>query len=208
MVIIPSIRTMFVHIPRTSGTALSRAICQAFDDAVWLDSHRWMHATAADARELFAGHVQVFTIIRNPWAIFESHWGWARRMARSPELLEPAWFRSAVISQAKRSFSDAVTAAIESDALASPGGFFARYCDRQTRVFRYEDQPYDEIAAMLGRPLAVRIENETIDEPPAWDRESAAAIASYCSGDKERFGWTLPSVRMATTSDHKNARMS
>ena len=194
MVIIPSSRTIFVHVPRTSGTALSRALCRAFPDAVWLDSFAWMHATTAMARQLFAGEVRVFTILRNPWSIFASHWGWARSLARHGSAIEPPWFRDLVLSQDCLPFRAAVRVAIHCHYLAGEGGFFARYCDAQTMLYHYEDRPYQAIGELLGRPLDVVLENETLDDPPAWDLATIEAIADYCRGDLERFSYSPPAV--------------
>lgn len=194
MVIIPSSRTIFVHVPRTSGTALSRALCRAFPDTVWLDSFAWMHATTAMARELFAGEVRVFTILRNPWSIFASHYGWARSLARHGPAIEPPWFRDLVLSQAGLPFRAAVRVAIHCNYLAGEGGFFERYCDSQTILFRYEDQPYEAIGELLGRTLDVALENETLDDPPEWDQATIEAVADYCRGDLQRFGYHPPAV--------------
>lgn len=199
MIIIPERRACYIHIPRTGGMALQTAIERALPGSVRLAGF-WEHTTAAEIRQrLIWPDVRLFTVIRNPWEAFASHWGWVQRYALAPELLPDDGVAEAVDMASHMTFGEFVRDSIANNILAVDGGFFARYCDEGTIVFRYETAPWPQIAEWLDCPLSLERENESLCEPPAWDQETANLVGWYCRGDVERFGYGAPTV---TSTSH------
>ena len=194
MIIIPERRACYIHIPRTGGMALQTAIERVFLNSVRLAGW-WEHTTAAEIRQRLAWpDLRLFAVIRNPWEIFASHWGWTQRYSPTPELLGDDRMAAEVALASRLTFGEFVRDSIQRDILAVDGGFFSRYCDEGTIVFRYETAPWPQIAEWLDCPLSLERENESLCEPPAWDQETADLVGWYCRGDVERFGYGVPTV--------------
>jgi hypothetical protein len=193
VILIPSRDAIFVHVPRTGGTALSRALCTAIPDSIWLDGLNWKHATAAMGRALFDRPVRVLAVIRSPWDSHRSHYGWLKRWARTPEFL-PAPIRARVCELATWPFEQVVWECTTWHTLARPAGFWRTYCDEETQVFRYEDSPWEAVGDCLNCRLNVIRENESIDPPPAWTSRAIDLVAELCHLDIERFGYAPPCV--------------
>lgn len=192
MIIIPERRACYVHIPRTGGMALQTAIERAIPHCVRL-AGLWEHTTASEIRQrLVWPDMRRFTVVRNPWEIFASHWGWVQRYAPTPELLGDAIIAAAVEAAARLTFAEFVRHSIQHDVLACDGGFCTRHCDEMTTVFRYEEHPWQRIAEWLGCPLTLDRENESLCEPPTWDQETADLVGWYCRGDVERWKYERP----------------
>ena len=192
MIIIPERRACYIHIPRTGGMALQTAIERALPGSVRL-AGSWEHTTAAEIRQRLAWpDLRLFAVIRNPWEIFASHWGWTQRYSPTPELLGDDRMAAAVALASRLTFSEFVSDSIQRDVLAVDGGFFSRYCDEGTTVFRCESNPWPQIAEWLDCPLSLERENESLCEPPAWDQQTANLVGWYCRGDVERFGYGVP----------------
>lgn len=192
MIIIPERQACFVHIPRTGGMALQTALCRCFRPAKRF-THGWEHASAhAVRRVLPSPDYRIFTVIRNPWAIFQSHWGWLQIAKTIPDLDVSEGIRHGLSIEAQMTFPEIVRHWIALNILASDGGFAARYCDAKTIVFRYEDEPWPAIAELLDCDLMMERENESRCEPPEWDEATIDSIAHYCRGDVERFQYQSP----------------
>ncbi len=103
MIISPGRRYVFVHIPKTGGTALALALeARAMKDDILIGDtpkakrrrrrlralapkargRLWKHATLADIDGLVSeaelARMRVFTIVRNPWERMASYWFWLR----------------------------------------------------------------------------------------------------------------------------------
>jgi len=192
VIIIPERRACYIHIPRTGGMALQTAIERALPHSVRLAGF-WEHTTAAEIRQRLAWpDLRIFAVIRNPWQIFASHWGWTQRYSQTPELLGDDRVAVAVAIAAQMTFCEFIRYSIERDILAVDGGFFARYCDEWTTIFHYEAGPWTQIAQWLDCELVLERENESLCEPPVWDQETADLVGWYCRGDVERFGYGVP----------------
>lgn len=189
MIIIPEHQACFVHIPRTGGLSLQTAIERVFPRAE-RRAYDWEHVGAHAVRRVLPScNYRVFTVMRNPWSIFASHWGWVQRYAAEPELVDSNAIRYGLELEAAMSFPELVRHWIEHDILATAGGFAARYCDTDTIVFRYEDDPWRDISAWLDCDLVLGRENESQCEPPQWDQATSDLVGEYCRGDVERWGY-------------------
>ena len=193
MIVIHERRVAFVHIPRTAGHALQTALVQAFP-ATQLYGHDWEHVGAhAIRRVLPSPDYRVFTVIRNPWAIFASYYGLLKRAKDDhPDWSEGSLFGLAMLEPL--AFPDLVRQLVADNTLACDGGFAKRYCDPETIVFQYESNPWADIAAWLDCELAMERINESLCEPPVWDQASIDLVGHHCRGDVERFGYEAPSL--------------
>lgn len=189
MLIFPVQKTSIVHIPRTAGVALGVAAARL--GAVWMNWVGGMHLPASVARSLFAGDISVLAVIRNPWSIYRSHYGWVQKWALCPDRLERGWFRDAVLYEASLSFSDLVRHCAQHNVLENGDGFLATYCDGFTDVYKYEDSPWGAIAERLSITLDMAVENAS-DVFPEWDQQSIDIVGNRCVLDIERFGYTAP----------------
>lgn len=188
MLLIPSRNAVVVHIPKTGGMSLSRAVRKAIPDAVWLDAPGWMHATTSQGRGLFHSRVSVLAVIRNPWDIFASYYGWLRRFVADPSALH-ARIAPYVAEIGHWPFERVLWWATVVHPMVQSGGFWRKYCDEDTEIYRYEDHPWDAIGERLGCRLEMERENESIHEPPEWTDEWVERIGDLCHVDVNRFGY-------------------
>lgn len=192
MIIIPECQACYIHVPRTAGMALQTAIFRACPLSQRYDGS-WEHVSAhAVRRVLPAPRYRVFAVMRNPWEIFASHWQWVQLHKNHPESIEDEATRLGLTVESALTFADDVRCCVEHNVLAIDGGFAARYCDPDTRIFRYEHDPWSDIAAWLGCELHMERENESLCDPPAWDQASIDLVGYHCRGDVERFGYEPP----------------
>ena len=195
MIVIPERHACFIHIPRTGGMALQTAIQRTFPLAQ-RHTRGWEHVAAHAVRRMLpSSDYRVFIVIRNPWSIFTSHWGWLQRVKTIPDFDVSEDIAHGIAIEGAMSFVESVQLCVGEDILATDGGFAARYCDTETIVFRYECDPWPTIAALLDCELQMERENESLCEPPRWDQASIELVGRYCRGDVERFGYVAPGDR-------------
>ena len=195
MIIIPDRQACYIHIPRTGGMALQSSLEHVFPGAI-RHAYGWEHVGAHAVRRILpAPDYRVFTVIRNPWSIFASHWGWVQRYRHTPAATDSVDVGYSLQVESQLPFPELVRHWLEHDILATGGGFAARYCDRDTTVFRYEDHPWAAIAELLDCELAMRRENESLCDPPVWDQATSDLVGMYCRGDVQRFAYQPPRIQ-------------
>lgn len=172
MIYIPQLSTAFCHVPRTSGIAICLAILEKFPDAVFDDGWN-IHQPSWEIRRHYPG-VDVFALMRNPWHIWESNYGWARRYDNET-----------------RPFDRYISEQIDENWPCWYPGFYATYLDDDVTVFRYECKPYGLISELLGVELELETHNETIHERPTWTDELVAMVRRQCIGDIDRYGYSF-----------------
>jgi hypothetical protein len=204
---------IFVHIPKTGGTALALALeARAMaDDILVGDTPKarrrrrrlkgvmtvgrlWKHSTLADIeglvqRDEFAGFF-VFTIVRNPWDRMVSYYHWLRAQS----------FKHPAVHLAGRlDFSGFLNHAQTEAALrANPYGSYLRdsagreHCDLWLRLEALDDD-IPRLEARLGLRLpALEIVNPSErhrDYRRYYNQSDAERVARLCAEDIARFGY-------------------
>ena len=206
-------RYIFIHIPKTGGTALTRALeARAMkDDVIVADTPKgrrrrarlkgvatagrlWKHATLADIRGL-ASDAEIaafftFTLVRNPWDRMVSYYHWLR----TQNFAHPA------VALAKtRDFSAFLNAAETQASIAAHP--YRRYvttadaaerCDLFIRLEHF-DQEVRPLETRLGfrlSPLAVTNRSDRArDWRGYYNDHDAGIVATICAEDIARFGY-------------------
>lgn len=205
---------VFVHIPKTGGTALALALeSRAMRDDIMLGDtpkalkrrrllrgvqargRLWKHSTLADIDGLVAPEVMdglfAFTLIRNPWDRAVSYYHWLRDQR----------FDHPVVALAQHlDFGGFVMNAMIMGSLRThPVGRYMRradgreQCDAYIRIERF-DEDAARLIAHLGFELNLPQTNQSDrarDYRSYYTENSAAAIADCCAEDIARFGYAF-----------------
>ncbi|MFD3192002.1 Type II secretory pathway, pullulanase PulA [Sedimentitalea sp. HM32M-2] len=205
-------RYVFVHAPKTGGTALALALeARAMRDDIMLGDtpkalkrrrrlrgartrgRLWKHATLADIDGLIPDaalcRLFAFTLVRNPWDRAVSYYHW----------LQLQEFDHPAVGLAKRlPFTEFVTApAIWQAFRATPAGHYMRradgieQCHAYIRIehFAQDSKP---LTAHLGFDLSLARVNASPrvrDYRGYYSQAAADAVADSCSEDIARFGY-------------------
>lgn len=212
MIISASRRYIFVHIPKTGGTALALALeGRARPDDILLGDtpkaqrrrHRvkglqargrlWKHATLADIDGLVS-HDQIaesfcFTLVRNPWDRMVSYFHWLR----GQRFDHPAVGLSKALTFSEFLSHPQTRASVR----AWPYARYMRDADgveRCNAFIRLEN--FEEDAAPLWAHLGFRLELERVnasardaDYRRYYSENNAQLLADYCAEDIARFGY-------------------
>lgn len=195
MIALHDLQLIYIHVPRTSGTAFTRALGTQVTNAQ-MDLDLGRHYTADQAIEQYPGY-GTFTIMRSPWDIFRSFHGLNlmesrnsdHHYGRAPKHVYDMWMQQSVLP-----FSLGVQRAINLRMICRPGGFWRTYCNEDTAVFQYADQPYQQIKTWLGVDFTMHHEYGSVDSPPPWDQATIDLIGEFCHEDVDRFGYQPPNA--------------
>ncbi|TNF58063.1 MAG: Type II secretory pathway, pullulanase PulA [Rhodobacteraceae bacterium] len=212
MIVSPGRGYVFVHVPKTGGTAMALALeARAMKDDVMIgdtpkalrrrrrvDVSRargrvWKHSTLADIDGLFSvGQIAglfAFTLVRNPWDRVVSYYHWLRVQG----------FEHPAVAVAKaHDFAGFLRdPGIQASLEAHPA---ARYMTRADGVeqaqayIRIEHFAQDvrPLEAHLGFALALPVANVSRRERDfrrCYDDETAEIVARVCAQDIARFGY-------------------
>ncbi|TDK52353.1 sulfotransferase family 2 domain-containing protein [Antarcticimicrobium luteum] len=212
MILSPGRGYVFIHIPKTGGTALALALeARAMKDDIMLGDtpkarrrrrrvagaaargRLWKHSTFADIEGLVPDAVLdglfAFTLVRNPWDRAVSYFHWLR---------DQRFDHPAVDLARSLDFEGFVThPQIRAGFRASPAGSYMRrsdgreQCSAYIRIERFEEDAAP-LNAHLGFRLAlprVNLSARPADYRAAFSDRAAAAIAADCSEDIARFGY-------------------
>lgn len=206
-------RYIFVHIPKTGGTALALALeARAMADDILIGDtpkarrrkrrlegvqttgRLWKHSTLADGIGLYteaeAREYFTFTLVRNPWDRIVSYYHWLR---------EQSFDHPAVVLAKARSFSGFLNEAQTQASLAAspygnyltlPGG--EETCDLSIRLENAEED-----AALLESHLGFavtpfarcNVSMRDRDWRPYYSDADAALVSKLCGPDIARFGY-------------------
>lgn len=214
MIISRGRRYIFVHIPKTGGTALALALeGRARPDDILLGDtpkaqrrrHRlkgvqaagrlWKHSTLADIDGLVSpediAQSYCFTLVRNPWDRAVSYYHWLRGQS---------FDHPAVDIARGLAFSDFLNhPQTRASLTAWPYGRYMRDAaglERCAAYIRLEN--IDEDAAPLWSHLGFRLDLDRVnrsDRDPDYrgyySPEDAALVASLCAEDIARFGYSF-----------------
>lgn len=213
MIISPGRNYIFVHSPKTAGTAMALALeARAMKDDIMMGDtpkalkrrrrlkgvqaagRLWKHATLADIEGLIsADQIRssfVFTLVRNPWDRMVSYYHW----------LKDQGFDHPVVSLAKE----------------LP---FQGFVQRPHTIKSFQAAPFGSYVSLGGtevKTLFIRIEDFAMDALPLWDHlgfeltlsrvnasdrapdyqhyydaASRAAVEAACGEDIARFGYSF-----------------
>ncbi len=213
MIVSPGRSFVFVHMPKTGGTALSLAIeARARPDDILIGDtpkarrrHKriaglpargrlWKHSTLADLDGwLSPGDLDrmfVFTLVRNPWDRLLSLYAWSRAQRFDHPVVHLAKSDSFAGFLRDPDLQARILAAPSSAYVADAGG--RERCDAFVRLERIEDDiaPVERHLgfALVPLPVANRSDRPR-DWRPAYDPEDAAIVARLCAPDIARFGY-------------------
>lgn len=213
MIISRKRRYVFVHIPKTGGTALALALeaRAAADDILIGDTPKarrrkrpadslasgkiWKHSTISDIQGLVSdreiAEFFTLTLVRNPWDRMLSYYSWLQEQRFSHPAVDLAKHNNF------KTFMD--NPQTVSSLQAWPYGAYMRDAAgvERCRLFARLEHLADDLApfvAHLGfQPEILRINQS--DRPRDWrsayDPETAALVARVCAEDIARFGYSF-----------------
>ncbi|MDF1717483.1 MAG: sulfotransferase family 2 domain-containing protein [Antarcticimicrobium sp.] len=212
MILSPGRGYVFIHIPKTGGTALALALeARAMKDDIMLGDtpkarrrrrraqgspargRLWKHSTRADIEGLVPDTVLeglfAFTLVRNPWDRAVSYYHWLRGQGfdhPAVDLSKRLDFNDFILHPETRSgFRDTPAAAY----MRRSDG--RERCDAYIRIERFEEDA-EPLVAHLGFRLDLPRTNRS-DRPEdyraAYSTRAAEAIAEACAEDIARFGY-------------------
>ncbi|MDO6728666.1 sulfotransferase family 2 domain-containing protein [Marinovum sp. 2_MG-2023] len=212
MIISRGRRYIFVHIPKTGGTAMALALeARAMADDILIGDtpkarkrrgrvksltargRLWKHATLADIDGIVSpaefDDFLIFTLVRNPWDRMVSYYHWLRTQSfdhpavgLAQSLDFPAFLRDGSV---QTSMSAAPAARYVTDAQGQ---------ERKTLFLRLEHLAEDlvPLQAHLGFALDMPHANQSdraADYRGYYSDEEAAIVSRICARDIERFGY-------------------
>ena len=207
---------VFVHIPKTGGTAMALALeARAMKDDMMIGDtpkalkrrrrlnpgaargRLWKHATLADIDGLYSPETLdtlfAFTLVRNPWDRVVSYYHWLK----TQEFAHPA------VGLAKRLSFEAFlkTPQIQQSLRANPYGHYMTRADgvEQCQAYIRLERLSEDLApvhAHLGFALdlpRVNVSDRLADYRPYYSDETAAIVAECCAKDIARFAYRFES---------------
>lgn len=190
MVVIPSLRAVFIHIPRTGGWSLTQALLDSCPDAVFDAYFPRIHCTYHELDDILR-QWRCFTIMRNPWDLMRSQWGWVQMEKRNRRGL--AYEQMEYVHRSQHNLEQYTRTMIEAGWPLRPPGWWQTFAgDERVETFLYEDNPYDRVAQYLGISLVVPRVNCSPRMPYTWTPGAVEMIADTCRDDVERFNYQPP----------------
>lgn len=204
---------IFVHAPKTGGTAMALALeARAMKDDIMLGDtpkalkrrrrvqgtetrgRLWKHSTLADIDGLVPSidGLFAFTLVRNPWDRMVSYYHWLRMQS---------FDHPAVALAGQMAFGDfACAAQTRSSMKASPARHYMtdaagrERCDLYIRLEHFDvdaDPLWDHLGFRLHLPARINASDRVADYRGYYSDAARDAVAESCAEDIERFGYTF-----------------
>jgi len=216
---------VFIHIPRTAGTAITLALAQQYPDAI-VSLFGNKHADALRSCDYFRSGSEWlsafrFSMIRSPWEIIASDYRHtlAAAMAATPasrlECTSEWWLRMQRV-RGYAGFTEFVRLEwLCEHSLLRPGGFWRSWCqgpegeDLGIVPYRFDQlsDAWAQIRGALGAgDLPLPAPTPTPQIETTWTPALVDAVEERCQGDVTRFGFPLPPVLMShSPQEHSHA---
>lgn len=207
-------RYLFIHIPKTGGTAMALALeARAMKDDIMLGDtpkalkrrgkvpqgvargRLWKHATLADLEGLVTAQdlpdLFVFTLVRNPWDRAVSYYHWLRAQS----FAHPAVGRARALPFDAFLADPATRAAFRASPARSyvTGSDGVERCDLFIRLEHFAEDAAP-LCDHLGFPLVLPRANASgrgKDHRAYYTDATAALVAEDCAEDIQRFGYSF-----------------
>jgi len=212
MIVSPSRRYVFVHIPKTGGTSMALALeSRAMKDDILIGDtpkavrrrkrvraldapgRLWKHARLSDidGAPWVPEDAFVFTLVRNPWDRMASLWYWARAQAFDHPMVRAAKAYSFCDFLAAPDLEPAFRKDAAQDYMTNRAGRL-----RANAFVRLEHLETDlaPVAAHLGFTPELPLANATPRPPTSevYADGSIARVADLFARDIDRFGYRFP----------------
>ncbi len=196
-------RYLFIHIPRTAGVAITRALASVSSHCV-VDLTAARHMTAAALKQRLADRWAQFrpwAVARPPWDIVLSDYRLTLRDLQVGALqarLAPGWRGRLERMRDEPGFEAFVHREICDPRYSRiRGGYWRTWCtdagrDLGVRAIRYEElADWPAVTARLALPACElpRVNQTPEVEMPVWTADAIEAVGRACGDDVERFGW-------------------
>ncbi|WP_299698740.1 sulfotransferase family 2 domain-containing protein [uncultured Tateyamaria sp.] len=204
---------IFVHAPKTGGTAMAQALeARAMKDDIMLGDtpkalkrrrrlegvktrgRLWKHSTLADIEGLVPSldGLFAFTLVRNPWDRMVSYYHWLR---------EQSFDHPAVALAGQMEFCDfACASQTRSSMQANPARRYMidaagrERCDLYIRLEHFDmdaDPLWDHLGFRLQLPPRVNASDRAADYRGYYSDDAREAVTEACAEDVERFGYSF-----------------
>ncbi|WP_195820138.1 sulfotransferase family 2 domain-containing protein [Roseobacter sp. MH60115] len=203
---------IFVHIPKTGGTALALALeARAMKDDILIGDtpkarrrkgrlktltprgRLWKHATLADIDGVLSppeiARMFTFTLVRNPWDRMVSYYSWLQVQSFDHPAVGLAQSRSFAAFLAEPFIQDSLRHSPARSYMQDVAG--VERCELYIRLEHFEADAAT-LVANLGFPLVLPHANASKrphDYRSLYDAETRARVEDFCAEDIARFGY-------------------
>ena len=199
---------LFVHIPRTGGMSISRALYASLPES-YVNLVEWRHRYGMEIQymeDLYHCFPDMykFTVIRNPWEIIESDYNLVMRDIQQPSFKrvmtsQDRWTQrlkrvreySGFVEFVAREYLGGLSPVLE-------GGFYKTWCCKingedlgfQYILFNNLNSNWPQICKDINIPVCnLPCENNADTKKCPWSIRARDAIGDLCKNDIEKFGF-------------------